>query len=61
MLSGLLSSQSMPECGGLQMTCFSFIAPLVLAELSAGREPACASPSVLLRPPLKASKGLVLC
>lgn len=43
------------------MTCFSFIAPLVLAELSAGREPACASPSVMLRPPLKASKGLVLC
>lgn len=43
------------------MTCFSFIAPLVLAELSAGRKSACASPPALLRPPLKASKCLVLC
>lgn len=42
------------------MTCFSFIAPLVLAELSAGSEPACASPPMLLRPPLRASKCLVL-
>lgn len=43
------------------MTCFSFIAPLVLAELSAGRGPACASPPLLLRPPLRASKFSVLC
>lgn len=33
------------------MTCFSVIAPLVLAEPLTGREPACAGPSMLLGGP----------
>lgn len=47
--------------GSLQMTCFSFIAALVLAKLSKGRDSGCDSPPCTWEPPFGVSKCLVLC